>query len=68
MNERFAHAAAIARINLAHEPNFMLGQIEVRPSLREVSCDGYRESIDRRVMQVLVALVRAEGGWSRATI
>ena len=61
LNERFTHAAAIARIDLAHEPDFTLGQIEVRPSLREVGRDGRRESIDRRVMQVLVALARARG-------
>src|SRR5438552_4047004 len=62
MNERFTHAAAIARIDLAHEPDFMLGPMEVRPSLREVGGDCHRESIDRRVMQVLVALARARGG------
>lgn len=61
MNDRFARAGAIARVDLAHEPDFALGRIEVRPSLRELAGDGFRETIDRRVMQVLVALARAKG-------
>ncbi|HEY1614060.1 MAG TPA: winged helix-turn-helix domain-containing protein [Rhizomicrobium sp.] len=61
MNDRFARAGAIARVELAHEPDFHLGRIEVRPSLRELAGDGFRETIDRRVMQVLVALARAKG-------
>lgn len=61
MNDRFARAGAIARVDLAHEPDFVLGRIEVRPSLRELAGDDWRETIDRRVMQVLVALARAKG-------
>src|SRR5271155_633368 len=61
MNDRFARAGAIARVDLAHEPDFTLGNIEVCPSLRELAGDGWRETIDRRVMQVLVALARAKG-------
>ncbi|HEX4079286.1 MAG TPA: winged helix-turn-helix domain-containing protein [Rhizomicrobium sp.] len=61
MNDRFARAGAIARVDLAHEPDFALGRIEVRPSLRELAGEGWRETIDRRVMQVLVALARANG-------
>ncbi|HEX4157956.1 MAG TPA: winged helix-turn-helix domain-containing protein [Rhizomicrobium sp.] len=61
MNDRFARAGAIARVELAHEPDFALGRIEVRPSLRELAGEGWRETIDRRVMQVLVALARAKG-------
>ena len=61
MNERFARAGVIARIELTHEPDFMLGSIEVRPSLREIAGAGWLETIDPRVMQVLVALARAEG-------
>ncbi len=61
MNDRFARAGAIARVDLAHEPDFVLGRIEVRPSLREIAGEGWRETIDRRVMQVLVALARARG-------
>jgi len=62
MNERFTRAAAMARIELAHEPDFALGRLKVRPSLREIEFDGGPETVDRRVMQVLVALARAEGG------
>jgi TolB-like protein/DNA-binding winged helix-turn-helix (wHTH) protein len=61
MNDRFARAGAIARVDLAHEPDFLLGRIEVRPSLRELAGESWRETIDRRVMQVLVALARANG-------
>src|ERR1700683_4597588 len=61
MNERFARAGAVARVDLAHEPDFALGAIEVHPSLRELAGNGWGETIDRRVMQVLVALARANG-------
>ena len=61
MNDRFARAGAIARVHLAHEPDFALGRIEVRPSLRELAGADWQETIDRRVMQVLVALARARG-------
>ena len=61
MNDRFARAGAIARVELAREPDFRLGRIEVRPSLRELAGEGFRETIDRRVMQVLVALARVKG-------
>lgn len=61
MNERFARAGVIARIELTHEPDFVLGSITVRPSLREIGGPGFLETIDPRVMQVLVALARAEG-------
>ena len=61
MNERFVRARAIARVDLAHEPDFALGRIEVRPSLRQIVGDCWQETIDRRVMQVLVALARAKG-------
>src|SRR5947209_19896733 len=61
MNDRFVRAGVIARVNLAHEPDFLLGGVEVHPSLRERVGQGWRETIDRRVMQVLVALARAKG-------
>jgi TolB-like protein/DNA-binding winged helix-turn-helix (wHTH) protein/tetratricopeptide (TPR) repeat protein len=61
VNDRFARAGAVARVELAHEPDFRLGPIEVRPSLRELSGEGWRETIDRRVMQVLVVLARVNG-------
>lgn len=51
------------KVELAHEPDFLLGRLTVSPSRRElVRDDGEREVIEHRVMQVLIALVRAKGG------
>jgi DNA-binding winged helix-turn-helix (wHTH) protein/tetratricopeptide (TPR) repeat protein len=51
------------RIDLAHAAPFRIGSIDVRPDLRQVTAeDGTREVVEPRVMQVLVALARAEGG------
>lgn len=51
------------RVELAHEPDFVLGRLTVSPSRRElVRDDGQREVIEHRVMQVLVALRKAQGG------
>jgi len=51
-----------SRIDLAHQPIFRLGPIEVRPALRQLAReDGSEEVLEPRVMQVLVALARAEG-------
>ena len=61
MNERFARANAIARVDLAHERDFALGRIEIRPSRREMVGEGFREILEPRVMRVLVALARANG-------
>jgi DNA-binding winged helix-turn-helix (wHTH) protein/Tfp pilus assembly protein PilF len=50
------------RVELAHEPDFSLGRLTVSPSRREVvRDDGQREVIEHRVMQVLIALRKAEG-------
>ena len=49
-------------IALAHEADFALGPLTVRPSTREVVRDGAVEVLEPRVMQVLVALHRAGGG------
>ena len=49
------------RIILAHEPDFHIGAMAVFPSTREVERDGARVVIEPRVMQVLVALYRAQG-------
>jgi DNA-binding winged helix-turn-helix (wHTH) protein/TolB-like protein len=43
-------------IDLAHEPDFRIGELCVRPSLREIECDGQTEKLEPRVMQVLVVL------------
>ncbi|HEX4079448.1 MAG TPA: tetratricopeptide repeat protein [Rhizomicrobium sp.] len=48
-------------IRLADEDDFALGDLAVRPSLREVQENGRRELLEPRVMQVLVALARAGG-------
>lgn len=49
-------------VDLAREPDFDIGQLRVRPSLRRVIRDGAEEAVQPRVMQVLVALARAKGG------
>lgn len=50
------------RIDLAHAPGFALGRLAVRPGTRElVRDDGETEVLEPRVMQVLVALARADG-------
>lgn len=54
-------AARRDTIDLAHEPDFALGHLRVRPSLCQASADGWTDRLEPRVMQVLVALVRADG-------
>lgn len=50
------------RIDLAHEAAFALGTLSIRPSTREVvHAGGTVEVVEPRVMQVLVALARADG-------
>lgn len=46
---------------LAHEQDFKLGALSVSPSRLLVECEGRSERLEPRVMQVLVALARAEG-------
>jgi DNA-binding winged helix-turn-helix (wHTH) protein/TolB-like protein len=48
-------------IELAEEVDFSLGKLRVRPSAREVRSDDQVESLEPRVMQVLVALARRRG-------
>ena len=51
-----------ARIDLGQEQDFQLGELCVRPSLRQViDGAGQSEVVEPRVMQVLVALARADG-------
>ena len=45
-------------IELAAEPAFALGKIHVSPATLELGWDGHKETIEPRVMQVLVALHR----------
>ncbi|HEX5184880.1 MAG TPA: winged helix-turn-helix domain-containing protein [Allosphingosinicella sp.] len=50
------------RIGLAGEPSRRLGPLTIEPSLRRiVHDDGREEFVEPRVMQVLVALLRADG-------
>ena len=48
-------------IDLTREPDFALGTAQVRPSTGEINVGGGRIRLQPRVMQVLVALARAEG-------
>ncbi|HEY1614745.1 MAG TPA: winged helix-turn-helix domain-containing protein [Rhizomicrobium sp.] len=50
-----------APIDLARQSDFAFGAITVRPSLCRVIANGQEEVLQPRVMQVLVALARAEG-------
>lgn len=49
------------RVVLAHEPPFTIGKVRVQPARRQVEAQGRRETVEPRVMQVLVALARADG-------
>jgi DNA-binding winged helix-turn-helix (wHTH) protein len=46
-------------VELAHEPEFALGALTVRPSAGEVAVGAVTRRIEPRVMQTLVALVQA---------
>ena len=48
-------------IDLAREADFDLGRLRVRPARCEVEWNGKSPSLQRRVMQVLVALAHARG-------
>ena len=60
--EKHDGLAIPGQILLAHEPPFTIGQLRVEPSTRQVVSDGSSETLEPRVMQVLVALGRANGG------
>src|SRR5690348_10767008 len=45
-------------IELAGEPHFRLGDLDVRPATLEVEQGGRSEALEPRIMQVLVALAR----------
>lgn len=51
--------AVPGKVELAHEPPFHLGILDVEPATRQVRSAGHSETIEPRVMQVLVALFRA---------
>ncbi|MEI9926664.1 MAG: winged helix-turn-helix domain-containing protein [Sphingomonas sp.] len=50
-----------AEIRLADEPDFRLGDMQVRPSTRELIIGSDREILEPRVMQVLTLLAGAQG-------
>lgn len=49
------------RINLGHAEDFDLGAVRIRPALLEICGPDGTQVVERRVMQVLVALHRADG-------
>lgn len=56
-----SHDLAPTAIELAHEAAFSLADMQVRPALLEVAGADWREALEPRVMQVLVALARSRG-------
>src|SRR5262245_57974846 len=56
-----AERPSSAAIDLAHEADFAIGALQVRPATREAALGDRRESLEPRVMQALVALARAKG-------
>ena len=61
MNERPTLLKPVGPESLANENDFQLGDIFVRPSLLEIRTGDVRETLEPRVMQVLVALAGANG-------
>ena len=59
--EKHDGLAIPGRIVLAHELPFSIGALRVDPPTRQVEHDGKSETLEPRVMQVLVALARANG-------
>jgi DNA-binding winged helix-turn-helix (wHTH) protein/TolB-like protein len=55
------NATGVQSIDLARESDFDLGSLRIRPARCEVGSNGVTETVQRRVMQVLVALVQARG-------
>src|SRR5579863_8993454 len=52
---------SVSPIDLAREASFSLAALEVSPATREVVIAGRLETLEPRVMQVLVALARRRG-------
>lgn len=53
--------AVPGRVVLAHEPPFQIGDLAVNPPTRQVECGALGETLEPRVMQVLVALYQGGG-------
>jgi Tol biopolymer transport system component/DNA-binding winged helix-turn-helix (wHTH) protein len=62
MNKVPRNLGASRPIDIGAEADFSIGGLAIHPSTREVSASERRETVEPRVMQVLVALVRADGG------
>jgi DNA-binding winged helix-turn-helix (wHTH) protein/TolB-like protein len=61
MYEATQDAIWVRGIDLAQERDFDLGPLRVRPATCEVQSNGVTHGLQRRVMQVLVALAQARG-------
>jgi len=61
VNQRPTLLKPVGPASLADEEDFQIGNMRVRPPLCEVEVGDTRESLEPRVMQVLVALARASG-------
>lgn len=61
MNETAQDVTPVRGIDLAREADFDLGGLRVRPAKCKVDCDGVTQTVQRRVMQVLVALAQSHG-------
>lgn len=56
-----AAAVDLQPIVLAHEPDFRIGDVQVRPAARELIVGDHHACLEPRVMQVLIGLHRAGG-------
>ena len=61
MTDQNDPVSGLQPVNLARESDFSLGALAVSPSSREVARGDWREALEPRVMQVLVALYQADG-------
>ncbi len=61
MSPQPGHDEAPKPVDLAREADFVLGGMQVRPSLCEANVGGAQIHLQPRVMQVLTALARAHG-------
>ena len=59
--ERHDGLAIPGRIVLAHEPPFAIGAVRVHPATRQIEWGGHRETLEPKIMEVLVALGRSDG-------
>ncbi|HEX4159862.1 MAG TPA: winged helix-turn-helix domain-containing protein [Rhizomicrobium sp.] len=61
MNYSSRNVKAAPAISLAEEEDFSLGPLRLLPSARQICLGDRSETVEPRVMQVLVVLARAEG-------